>query len=249
MAAVVIAIGGVGPCFLLNALSYVAMIVALKRMDPALLRPAPPTSRERGQIREALRYVAATPGLRLPLLMMAVIGTFSFNFPTLLPLVARFTFHGNATAFAGLTAALALGSVAGALTMGSHGRVDARFLRGAAILFGALTILAAFAPSYPLMLLALAAVGMASVSFSAGTNSAVQLAATPDMRGRVMALYSIVFIGSTPIGAPIMGWLASTVDPRAGLAVAGAAALLTGLVAWGARRRAPRHAGRKTVTA
>jgi MFS family permease len=250
MAAVIIAIGGLAPCFLLNALSYVAMIVALKRMDPARLRPAPPTVRERGQIREALRYVAATPGLRLPLAMMAVIGTFSFNFPTLLPLLARFTFDGNATAFAGLTAALALGSIVGALTMGSHGRVDDGFLRGAAILFGALTLLAAIAPSYGLMLLALVAVGTASVSFSAGTNSAIQLKAAPDMRGRVMALYSIVFIGSTPIGAPIMGWLASTIDPRAGLALAGGAALLTGLVAWGARLRTPRHArSRRTAAA
>lgn len=242
-AAAVIAIGGVGPCFLLNALSFVAMIVALRRMDPALLHPAPPAERERGQLRAAVRYVVVTPGLRLPLAMMAVVGTLSFNFPTLLPLLAKLTFHGTAATFAGLTAALALGSIIGALTMGSRESIDGRYLRGAAMLFGALTLVAAIAPTYPVMLLALVPVGVASVSFSAGTNSAIQLASAPEMRGRVMALYSIVFIGSTPIGAPIIGWLSGAVDPRAGLAVAGAAALLTGLAAWGASARAPRRSG------
>jgi MFS family permease len=240
MAAAIIAIGGVGPCFALNALSYVAMLVALRRMDRRALTPAPPARRERGQLREALRYVAATPGLRLPLAMMAVIGTLSFNFPTILPLLARYTFDGNASAYAALTSALAVGSIGGALAMGSRGRVDPRFLVGAALAFGGLTLAAAATPTFALMLVALAATGIASVSFSAGTNSAVQLTAAPEMRGRVMALYSIVFIGSTPIGAPIVGWLAQTLDPRAGLALGGLAALLTGLAAWGVLTSAPR---------
>ncbi len=247
-AAAVIAIGGVGPCFLLNGLSFVAMIVALRRMDPRLLHPAPPAKREEGQLREALRYVAATPGLRLPLAMMAVIGTFSFNFPTLLPLLAKSTFDGTATAFAALTAALAVGSITGALTMGSRGRVDNRFLVLSALAFGALTLVAAIAPTYALMLVALAAVGMASVSFSAGTNSAVQLVSAPELRGRVTALYSIVFIGSTPIGAPIVGWLSTAIDPRAGLALGGIAALATGLAALALPRLTTARAGR-TVAA
>jgi MFS family permease len=204
---------------------------ALRRMTQSELQPAPPAVRETGQLRAALRYVAATPALRRPLVMMAVIGTFSFNFPTLLPLLAKFTFHGTATAFALLSAALAAGSIAGALTMGSRERIDDRFLALSAFAFGALTVVAAITPTYALMLVALALVGAASVSFSAGTNSAVQLAATPEMRGRVMALYSIVFIGSTPIGAPLVGWLASAVDPRAGLALGGIAALATGTAA------------------
>ena len=240
LAAAVIAVGGVGPCFALNALSYVAMLVALRRMDRRALAPAPRTRRERGQLREALRYVAATPALRLPLAMMAVIGTLSFNFPTILPLLARYTFDGNASAYAALTSALAVGSIGGALAMGSRGRVDPRFLVGAALAFGGLTLAAAATPTFALMLLALALTGVASVSFSAGTNSAVQLTAEPEMRGRVMALYSIVFIGSTPIGAPIVGWLAQTLAPRAGRALGGLAALLTGLVAWGVLTSAPR---------
>jgi len=244
LAAAIIAVGGVGPCFALNALSYAAMLVALRRMDPRALQPAPPARRESGQLREALRYVAATPGLRLPLAMMAVIGTLSFNFPTVLPLLARYTFDGTASAYAALTSALAAGSIIGALAMGSRGRVDPRFLVGAALAFGALTLAAAATPTFALMLVALVATGIASVSFSAGTNSAVQLTAEPEMRGRVMALYSIVFIGSTPIGAPIVGWLAETLDPRAGLALGGLAALLTGLAARGALAGAPRAAKR-----
>lgn len=237
LAAGVIAVAGVGPCFLLNALSYVAMIIALWRMDPRALHAAPPARREPGQLRAALRYVAATPGLRLPLLMMAVIGTFSFNFVTVLPLLAKFTFHGTATTLALLTGALAIGSVIGAFTTGARQHIDARFLVSSAFAFGALTTVAALTPTFGLMLVALMLTGMASVAFSAGTNSLTQLAADPEMRGRVMALYGIVFLGSTPIGAPIAGWVSGAFDPRVGLALGAAAALLTALVAWGAALR------------
>ncbi len=239
-AAAVIALGGVGPCFLLNALSYVAMIVALKRMDPRQLRTARPARREPGQVRQALRYVAATPGLRLPLVMMAVIGTFSFNFPTVLPLVARYTFGGTATTLSLLTSAMAVGSVVGAFTIGARRVVDRRFLIVSAFAFGGLTAIAALTPTLPLMLAALALTGLASVSFSAAANSLTQLNADPDMRGRVMALYGIVFLGSTPIGAPIAGWVSGAIDPRAGLVLAAVAALATALIAWSATLRAPR---------
>jgi MFS family permease len=172
-----------------------------------------------------------------------VIGTFSFNFSTVLPLLAKFTFHGTATTLALLTGALAVGSIIGALTTGARQHLDPRFLVSSAFAFGALTAAAALTPTFALMLVALAATGMASVSFSAGTNSLTQLAADPEMRGRVMALYGIVFLGSTPIGAPIAGWVSSVLDPRAGLALGAAAALLTALIAWGAAvRDAPREA-------
>jgi MFS family permease len=250
VAAGVIALAGVGPCFLLNALSFVAMIVALWGMDPRKLHPAPPARRERGQLREALRYVAATPRLRLPLVMMAVIGTFSFNFSTVLPLLAKFTFHGTATTLALLTAALAVGSIVGAFTTGARRDIDGRFLVASALAFGSLTLVAALTPTFGLMLAALALTGMASVSFSAGTNSLTQLAADPEMRGRVMALYGIVFLGSTPIGAPIAGWISGAIDPRAGLAIGAVAALLTGLVAWGVTlRNAPRAGDAATTPA
>ena len=113
-AGAVIALLGVAPCFLINALTFIAMLVALRRMDPAQLLPAPTASREPGQLRIALRYVLATPALRIPLAMMALVGTLSFNFQVLLPLLARFTWHGNASAYAALTAAMGIGSVGGA---------------------------------------------------------------------------------------------------------------------------------------
>src|SRR4051794_26919330 len=238
-AAAVIALLGVAPCFLLNALTFVAMLVALRRMDPAQLASTPVAARERGQLRSALRYVGATPALWIPLAMMAVVGTLSYNFQVLLPLLAKFTWHGNASAYAALTAAMGVGSVAGALASGARGRVSPRLLTVAASAFGALMLLAALAPTFPLEVLALVPLGAMSVTFAAGINSSLQLAVEPAMRGRVMALYSVVFVGSTPIGGPISGWLAEAAGPRAGLVMGGIAALVAGVVARRAFARAP----------
>jgi len=230
-AGAVIALFGVAPCFLLNALTFVAMLVALRRMDPDELIAAPVATRAPGQLRSALRYVLATPALRIPLAMMAVVGTLSFNFQVLLPLLARFTWDGNASAYAALTAAMGIGSVGGALASGARGRVSPRILTVAACGFGALMLLAAVAPTFPLQLAALVPLGAVSVTFAAGVNSSLQLAVEPELRGRVMALYSVVFIGSTPIGGPIAGWLSEAAGPRAGLVLGGVAALVAGLVA------------------
>ena len=161
--------------------------------------------RARGELRAALRHVHANPGLWIPLAMMALVGTLSFNFQVLMPLLASQTWHGTAATYALLTAAMAVGSVAGALAAGARGRVSPRILVGAATGFGALELLAAAAPSLPLQVLALVPLGAMTVTFSAGVNSTMQLAVAPAMRGRVMALYSVVFLGSTPIGAPLVG--------------------------------------------
>src|SRR3954465_4296124 len=147
LAALVIATAGVGPCFALNAASFVAMLVALRRMDPRDLEPAPVASREPGQLRAAVRYVLATPELRTPLAMMAVIGTLSYNFQVLLPLFARFTWHGTASSYAALTCAMGIGSVAGALVSGARGKVGNGLLAAAATAFGAATLVAAAAPT------------------------------------------------------------------------------------------------------
>jgi MFS family permease len=224
-AGVVIALLGVGPCFLINAFSFVAMIAALRGMDPEALQDAPRADRGRGQVRSALRHVAATPALWIPLAMMALVGTLAFNFQVLLPLLARFTWEGTAATYAALTAAMGVGSVLGALATGAHGRSGPRLLVAAAAGFGAVMLLVAAAPTVWLQLAALVPLGAVSVAFSAGVNSAMQLAVDPAMRGRVMALYSMVFLGSTPIGAPLVGWVAEEIGPRAGLALGAAAAL------------------------
>jgi MFS family permease len=225
-AGAVIALLGVGPCFLVNALSFGAMIAALRAMDPAALHTPPRLARRgRGQLRSALSHVARTPGLRIPLAMMAVVGTLSFNFQVLLPLLASFTWHGTAATYTSLAVAMGIGSVAGALAAGARGRADPRLLVAAAAAFGLAELLVAAAPTIPLQLAALIPLGAVSVTFAAGVNSAMQLAVDPAMRGRVMALYSVVFLGSTPIGAPLVGWIAEVAGPRAGLLLGAAAAL------------------------
>jgi MFS family permease len=224
-AGVVIALAGVGTCFAINALSFAAMLTALARMDPAQLSTPAPVRRAHGELRAALRHVHSSPTLWIPLAMMALVGTLSFNFQVLMPLLASETWHGTATTYALLTAAMAVGSVGGALASGARGRVSPKILVGAATGFGALELVAAAAPSLPLQVLALVPLGAMTVTFSAGVNSTMQLAVAPAMRGRVMALYSVVFLGSTPIGAPLVGWLAGVAGPRVGMALGACAAL------------------------
>ncbi len=238
-AGVVIATLGVAPCFLINALSFAAMIVALRAMDPRQLRPAPRAPHGAGAVRAGLRYVLATPALAIPLGMMAVVGTLGYNFQVVLPLLARFSFDGGAGTYTALAVAMGAGSVVGALAAGARSRVGPRLLVAAAFGFGVVALIAAGAPTLALEVAALVPLGAASVTFAAGVNSSLQLAADPAMRGRVMALYSIVFLGSAPIGGPIVGWLGEAIDPRAGLVLAGAAGLAAAVGARAAFARQP----------
>jgi MFS family permease len=232
LAGTIIALVGIAPCFLVNAFSFLAMLIALRTMNPKELHTPKPVARKPGELRSALRYVRGTPELLIPLLMMALVGTISFNFQVLLPLLADFTWHGTATTYALLTAAMGVGSVGGALAAGARGRVSPKLLIGSSLLFGFAMLLAAAAPTLELQIAALVPLGAASVTFAAGVNSSLQIAVEPAMRGRVMALYSIVFLGSTPIGSPLVGWLAGAAGPRAGLIAGAAAALLAGVAAW-----------------
>lgn len=238
LAGIVIATAGVAPCFALNAASFGAMIVALRGMDTAALRSRPPAVRRPGQVRSGLRYVRATPELWIPLALMAIVGTFTFNFQTLLPLLATFGFGGGASAYAALTTAMGLGAIAGAVANGARSRVRPALLAGASAAFGALVVAAALAPSLAVAALALVPVGAASVVFAASVNSFLQLTVAPHMRGRVMALYSVVFLGSTPIGGPLMGLIAGSAGPRAALALGGLVALAAAVWARAAFARA-----------
>jgi MFS family permease len=240
LAGVTIALAGVSLCFAVNALSFAAMFLALRRMEPDGLYRDARAPRAAGQVRAAVREVLRRPELRIPLGMMIVIGTLAYNFQVLLPLLARFTWHGTASTYALLTSAMGAGSVLGALASGARARTGPQLVTGAAVLFGIAQLFAAVAPSLAWQVAALVPLGMASVTFAAGVNSSLQLSAGPALRGRVMALYSVVFLGSTPIGAPLVGWLAGAAGPRAGLLLGGAAALLTAGVARGAFVRAGR---------
>jgi MFS family permease len=242
-AATVIAVLGIGPCFAINALSFGAMLIALKTMDVGALQLAARAERVKGELRLALAHVRATPELWIPLAAMVLVGTFSFNFQVLLPLLASQTWHGTASTYALMTIAMALGSVGGALAASERGRVSSRILVASAGAFGICELLVAAAPSLLLQVIALVPLGAVSVTFAAGVNSSLQLAASPVMRGRVMSLYSIVFLGSTPIGAPLVGWLAEISSPRTGLALGGVAALVAAV---GARAAFARFGGERT---
>jgi len=231
-AGVLIATVGVAPCFAVNVASFAGMIVALGLMDPSQLRAAPIAAREPGAIRAALRYVRATPELAVPLALMALVGTFGFNFQVILPLLATFSFGGSASAYAALVCAMGVGSVIGALLTGAGNRTGAPMITGLALAFGVLALLAAAMPTLALELPVLALLGGSAVAFAATVNSSLQLAVEPAMRGRVMALYSVVFLGSTPIGGPLAGWLAQAYDPRVALLLAASAGLSA---AWAGR--------------
>jgi MFS family permease len=239
LAGVLIATAGIELCFALNALSFAAMILALWWMEPAQLETPPLAGRERGAIRAALGYVRRTPELAVPLALMALVGTFGFNFQVVLPLLARFSFEGGAGAYATLVAAMGAGSVVGALVTGAHGRTDARLIAGAALAFGLLALMGALMPSLALEVPVVALLGASAVTFGAAISSSLQLSVEPRMRGRVMALYSIVFLGSTAIGGPLAGWLAETYDPRAALLLAASSGLAAAWAACVCLSRAP----------
>jgi MFS family permease len=231
LAGILIATVGVVPCFGLNALTFVAMILALWGMDPRGLRSAPPAERTPGAIRAGLRYVSRTPELMVPLALMALVGTLGFNFQVVLPMLARFSFDGGPVAYAALVSAMAVGSIAGALANGAYGQAGPRLIAAGALAFGVAALLSAAMPSIALEIPVLALLGAAAVVFAATVNSTLQLAVAPHMRGRVMALYSVVFLGSNPIGGPLVGWLSASYDPRVALLLAG----VTGVcAAWAA---------------
>ena len=237
LAGVLIATVGIATCFLLNSLTFAAMIIALRGMDPRKLHPAPKVPRRRGALRETLRHVAATPALSVPLAMMALVGTLGFNFLVILPVFARETFDGTASSYTALAMAMAVGALAGSLYMGSRRSVSGRYLVFASLAFGVSAALVAAAPTLLVAAILLVPVGAASVAFAAGANARLQLSAEPSMRGRVMALYSTVFLGTTPIGGPIAGWLSEVASPRAALLLTAAAALAAGAGAFVALRR------------
>jgi MFS family permease len=239
MAGALIAGVGMAWCFLLNAVSYLAVIAGLIAMRPAELRPNR-ASRERGAIREGFRYVWRTGELRRPLLLMSVLYLFAFNYYVLMPLFAERTFGGNAGTLGLLLSMMGVGSLAGALVMATKTNPNERRLSLAAIVVGIVTVLVALSPTLHVAVLAMVPLGTASIVFFITANSTLQLTARPEMRGRVMALYGIVFLGSTPFGGPIAGWVGEHLGARAGLALGGVIAFATGLVGlWlVARRRA-----------
>jgi MFS family permease len=225
IAGVLIVTVGVGACFLLNTVSFVAVIIALATMKKERLRPAIASTRAPGQLLEGLRYVRRTPRLFTPLLMMALIGALSYEFQVVLPVLAKNTFHGNADAYGFFTAAFGIGAVIGGLTVASRPPEGMRSVTLAAGGFGLTMLLAAVAPTLTTEVLALAMVGAGSVAFMSRGNTMLQLNADQSMRARVMALWAVAFLGTTPLGGPIVGYVSEHASPRWGLALGALAAL------------------------
>ena len=228
---------GTGWCFALNGLSYAAVIAGLLLMRQSELFPSRPVARARGQIAAGIGYAWARRELRLPLLLMLVLGTVSFNFTTLLPLMARFVFHSGAQTFGALLSVMAVGALAGALVSAARQRPTHRLLGVSAAAFGTLLLAAALAPSLAVELALLVGLGAAMVTYQTASNSLVQLNSEPAYRGRTLALYMVVFLGGTPLGAPAMGWVAQTFGPRAALGIGGVVAIAGGLAALAAVSR------------
>jgi MFS family permease len=242
LAGLLIGAVGIGPCFLVNAVSYVAVIVALAAMRVSELHPPAPAERARGQIREGFRYVRSTPDLLGPLLVMAVVGTLAYNFSVVLPLMARFVFHSGAQGYGVLFSAMGAGAMLGGLVVATISRSTRRLLGLAGVTFGLVIVGAALAPTLAVELAVMVPLGAASTWFIATANSLLQLGSDVRMRGRVMALFSVVFVGSTPIGGPLMGYLAQHAGARVALAVGGVSAALAGAASLVALREARRRA-------
>jgi MFS family permease len=236
VAGVLIASVGDGICFLANAASFVAVVASLTMLDRTSLNPTAPTTRARGQLREGLRYVASTPGLAVPLLMMAAVGCLTYEFQVSLPVMASRGLHVGATGFGFMTAAMGVGAVLGGLLVAARGKTGLRPLVLAASAFGVAMALATLAPSLPLELAALGFAGGTSISFMSTGNSTLQLAAEPSMRGRVMSLWFVAFQGSTPIGGPIVGWLMGVAGARAGLGLGAVTCLIVAAIGLAALR-------------
>ncbi|HZQ86535.1 MAG TPA: MFS transporter [Acidimicrobiales bacterium] len=228
---VLIDLVGTTTCFMINAVSFVAVIAGLIAMRPDEFFRGAPAPRQKGALREGMRYTWNDPTLRLVMIMVALIGTLAMNFQVVLPVLAKQVFHGTAGTFGLLSAVLGVGSLVGALAAASRGVPTVRVLTVAAAGFGVAMAFDAVAPALGLEIPALILTGMASVTFFATANATLQLTSRPELRGRVLAIYVFLFLGSTPIGGPIVGWISGRWSARWGLAVGAVACLVAAVLA------------------
>ena len=220
---------GFGWCFTIDAVTYIAVLVALWMMQPSELRRVPVTPRGKGQVREGLRYVRSLPELWIPFVMLGVVGTLSYNFSVVFPLFVEHALHGSDASFTLVYTVFSAGALVGAFVVADRRTVGVdSIVRGAAA-FGVTSLVLAFAPSvgatFPIVVL----VGFSSIAFMTATTAIVQIRADPRMHGRVLALQTVLLIGTTPIGGPVMGAIADATNARVPLVIGGAAALAAAL--------------------
>jgi MFS family permease len=222
---------GFGWAFLVDGVSYLAVLAALAAMRSSELRPAPAAARGRGQVRQGLRYVRSVPELWVPLVMTAVIGVLAFNFAVVFPLFVTDDLGSGDVGFTVLFSVTSVGSLAGALWSARRRTIDVRVVARSAFAFGAPLLVMAAVPSLALACLVGLAVGFGSISFLTASTAIAQLRADPSMRGRVLALQAMVFLGSTPIGGPLVGWVCESFGARWGIVVGAASCVAAG--GWG----------------
>ena len=226
-----VALVGIPWCFVLNAVSFGAVLVSLALMHTSELTPATRAPRGSGQVRAGFHYAVHTPELAIPLLMLTVTGILAYEFPISLPLLAVGAFHGNAATYGVMAAVMAVGAVVGGLIAASRSTPrNSSTLAITAIGWGAAITIAGLAPNLPIALIALAFVGYGSITFNSTAKTTLQLAARPEMRGRVMALWALAWGGSTVIGGPLVGWAASQFGSRSGLLIGGIPTVILGAV-------------------
>jgi predicted MFS family arabinose efflux permease len=230
---VIITLFGLSICFFVNAVSYVAVLIGLSLMRSSELHPTEQVVRAKGQIRDGFRYVWRTPSLRNTLLAIALIGVFAYNFTVTLALLAKVTFQGGPGAYSLLTACMGVGAVVGGLIAAHRARPTPRLLQVLALVFGGLLASVALAPTLVTAAILIVLMGAASIGFIATANASLQLGSDPAMRGRVMALYAMAFLGTTPIGAPLVGAIAQWTNPRVSLLCGAVATVVAaGLLMW-----------------
>ncbi len=237
VAGLVIGAVGTPAAFLLNAASYGAVLIGLKLMRPDELHTAPSVPRARGQLREALDYVRARPALWMPMILLFFVSTFGMNFQVTTALMSRTVFHTGASAFGLASAVFALGALGGALVAARRSRPTLRLLLATSLAFSVFEIFSGMAPGYLTFLLALVPTGLAMLTFTTAANSGTQLATSADMRGRVMGLYMLVFLGGTPLGSPLAGWVAEAYGARMSVIAGGVISLVaTVAIGWALAR-------------
>lgn len=230
IAGLVIGAVGTPAAFLVNAASYGAVLIGLKLMRPEELHQAKALPRARGQLREALSYVRARPNLWMPMILLFFVSTFGMNFQVTTALMSRTVFHTGASAFGLASAMFALGALGGALVAARRSRPTLRLLLATALAFSVLEVLTGTMPGYGYFLVALVPTGLALLIFTTAANSGTQLNTAPDMRGRVMGLYMLVFLGGTPLGSPLAGWVAQVYGARMSVVAGGLISLVATIV-------------------
>ena len=238
VAGLLIAWVGSGWVFVINAVSFAATILALVAMRVHELQPVPHAERGKGQIREAARYVRGRTDILVVMVVVGVVSTFGLNFQLTSAVMARTEFGKGPGEYGVLGSILAIGSLAGALMAARRERPRVRLVVGSALAFGIAAGVMALMPTYELFALATIPVGFASLTMLTAANATIQMSTTPTMRGRVMALYLIVFLGATPIGSPVVGWVAETYGARWSIGVGAISSLLVAAAAavWAIRR-------------